>query len=478
MKITKLNNYVLFAIAVLMMNSNVYAARVAVTDSGTDFSHEWLRGRELVNSKEVLGNRVDDDRNGKVDDIAGWNFVEGYGRIFFPQHLSIIDDFVFKVFNVIAKIQSESQTPEDIKFWQENVINLKPEQKQQLLAKLNFYGQYSHSTHVSGIIASISPESKIISNRVFPDTPPEVDSVSTENLRVASGFNSFDVKRKFGIADIFYKVIAAVSNGSFEQVSLYLKERQIDVANYSLGVSLQTIAKLVLTVKGVKKPTNEQIALETQRVAAQYEPVGKKWMMNSPQTLFVVAAGNDGSDNDIMPVFPANIKADNSIVVAATQGNNHLAKFSNYGIKSVDIAAPGVAIISSVPSMNKKQLLPMSGTSMAAPYISGVAAKIKDLNPALKAQDLKLVLMSTVDKKEWLKNKVISSGVVNPERAYYAAVKSLTMTISEAIKLANQDIKDQPTINETNLNSPLNIKSLLNIPIHIEMKKLANTLVF
>ncbi len=399
------------------------ATQVAVTDSGTDFDHEWLKGRALINKSEILGNRVDDDRNGKVDDVMGWNFVDGYGRIFFPEHLQYVDQSIYKYFEVIGRIQAESTTREDEQFWQDNVVNLKPEEKKALDAKLNFYGQYAHSTHVSGIIASLSPNSKIMSNRVFPDTPPE--------------------NKKFGPADIVYKIFAALSNGMFNQVGGYLKERNIDVANYSLGVSLKTIAGLMLGLRGIKDPTPEQLSQETRRVSEQFLPEGKKWMSGSPKTLFVVAAGNDGHDNDQLPTFPANVRVENSITVAATNGILKLAKFSNYGIGSVDIAAPGVAIISSVPAINKAQVLPMSGTSMAAPYIAGVAAKIKEINPSLNPAAVKKILMETVDYKDWLKSVVIAGGVVNPDRSYIAAEKSRSMGMEAAIKESRLVVRDQ-----------------------------------
>lgn len=447
------------ALTIPMMSQ---AARVAVTDSGTDYAHEWLQGRALINSKEKAGNFVDDDRNGKVDDIMGWNFVDDYGKIFFPQHLYIADDFMFKVFDIISRLQAGNPTDEDIKFWKENVADIAPEKKQALLAKLNFYGQYAHSTHCSGIIASISPESKMISNRVFPDTPPDEPQAAAILAE----------KPKKGIADMIYKLIAAISNGTFEKVAAYIKEQKIDVANYSLGISLQNLAKMALIVKGIKEPTPEQLSEETKRLAAQYIPIGKKWIESAPETLFVIAAGNDGSDNDKLPVFPAIVRAENALTVAASKGNSSLADFSNYGIQSVDIAAPGVAIMSSVPSLDRKKVLPMSGTSMATPYIVGVAAKIKDINPALKPAQIKAILMGTVDVKDWLKTKVISSGVVNPERAYLAAEKSKEMTLNEAISLAKQSVSDLPSTDKTNL------KVQKFDPTLSEMKEFAKQVVF
>jgi subtilisin family serine protease len=455
-KFTKL----LLVVGSLVIAFSAQATRVAVTDSGTDFSHDWLKGRALINEKEVSGNLVDDDRNGKVDDVMGWNFVDDYGRIFFPEHLESIDSSIYKFFEVISRIQAGTETPEDYKFWKENVLDLNTQQKNALLARLNFYGQYAHSTHVSGIIAKISPNSKIMSNRVFPDTPPEDNQVMAQTQG--------GVKSK--IADIIYKMLAAISNGTFNKVGTYLAERQIDVANYSLGISLQTIAKLSLSVQGVKNPTAEQISAETKKIAVQYEVEGRKWISSSPGTLFVIAAGNDGTDNDLLPTFPANVRIENAITVAASQGNSKLAGFSNFGLQSVDIAAPGVGIVSSVPSLNGSVTIPMSGTSMASPYVAGVAAKAKELNPKLKATELRRLLMETVDKKEWLKAKVISSGVINPQRVFAAAEKSKSMTLSEAIEFARVSVQDQ---NET----LMVFKPRLS-PVALDMMKFANQLAF
>lgn len=453
----------------LLLSLTSQAARVGVTDSGTDFSHEWLKGRALINEKEVAGNRVDDDRNGKVDDVSGWNFIDDFGKIFFPEHLQSIDEKTFKYFEVIARIQAETTTPEDKIFWEENVTRLDDKKKAVLMNNLNFYGQYAHSTHCSGIVAQLSPDSKILSSRVFPDAPPAENEESAGSDGMAA---KTDPKSEKGgkVTDFFYKLLAALTNGSFDKVSVYLKERQIDVANYSLGVPLSQIARLALAAKGTKEPTEDQVAAETRRVAAQFEPAGRKWMMMSPGTLFVVAAGNDGSDNDKVPVFPANVQIENSIVVGASNGFGSLANFSNYGAKSVDVAAPGVAIMSSVPSLSGKQLLPMSGTSMAAPYVAGVAARVKDLNPKLKPSEIKQILFGTVDEKSWLSDKVKSKGVVNAERAYMAAEKSKSMPVVEALKEARLTVQDQP---ETKVHA-----NRLGIQATAEMKNFANQVVF
>ena len=94
---------------------------------------------------------------------------------------------------------------------------------------------------------------------------------------------------------------------------------------------------------------------------------------NSAGVLLVAAAGNEGSNNDLTPVYPASFDLPNIISVAATDQNDDLVAFSNFGPNSVDIAAPGVYIISTVPNGGYDTLEFLSGTSMAAPHVSGVA---------------------------------------------------------------------------------------------------------
>ena len=102
--------------------------------------------------------------------------------------------------------------------------------------------------------------------------------------------------------------------------------------------------------------------------------------------LFVAAAGNDGSDNDRRPHYPSNYDLPNVISVAALDRTDHLASFSNFGVKTVHVAAPGKAIVSTWLGSDYREA---SGTSMATPYVSGVAALIIANEPRISMKNLR-----------------------------------------------------------------------------------------
>ncbi len=125
--------------------------------------------------------------------------------------------------------------------------------------------------------------------------------------------------------------------------------------------------------------------------------------------LFVAAAGNDGSNNDKRPHYPSNYKLPNVISVAALDRNDKLASFSNFGVGTVHIAAPGKDILSTWLNNAYREA---SGTSMATPYVSGVAALIIANEPKITMEKLRAKLLSSADKLESLSGKVANSGRV------------------------------------------------------------------
>ncbi len=130
--------------------------------------------------------------------------------------------------------------------------------------------------------------------------------------------------------------------------------------------------------------------------------------------LFVAAAGNNSTDNDRSPHYPSNYDLPNVISVAALDRTDSLANFSNYGAKTVHVAAPGREILSTWLNDDYRDA---SGTSMATPYVSGTAALILAADPNLTVTKLKERLLNSVDKITSLDGKVASGGRINAAKA-------------------------------------------------------------
>lgn len=130
--------------------------------------------------------------------------------------------------------------------------------------------------------------------------------------------------------------------------------------------------------------------------------------------LFVAAAGNDSSNNDKRPHYPSNYKLSNVISVAALDRSDNLASFSNFGASSVHIAAPGKDILS---TWLKDGFREASGTSMAAPQVSGAAALILASEPNITVEKLRERLLQSVDKLDGLNGKVENGGRLNAAKA-------------------------------------------------------------
>ncbi|CAN5466772.1 hypothetical protein BH20ACI1_BH20ACI1_04530 [soil metagenome] len=130
--------------------------------------------------------------------------------------------------------------------------------------------------------------------------------------------------------------------------------------------------------------------------------------------LFVAAAGNNGTSNDSRPHYPSNYDLPNVISVAALDRTDQLASFSNFGIKTVHIAAPGKDILSTWLGDKYREA---SGTSMATPYVAGTAALILASEPKLSVEKLRERILSSVDKLDSLNGKVESGGRLNAAKA-------------------------------------------------------------
>jgi thermitase len=131
--------------------------------------------------------------------------------------------------------------------------------------------------------------------------------------------------------------------------------------------------------------------------------------------LFIAAAGNDASDNDGKPSYPASYALDNIVSVAATDNRDELASFSNYGRTSVHVAAPGKNILSTVPNGGYEIL---SGTSMACPHVSGMAALLWSQDSSLSYNEIRNRLIATSSPVPVLRSRVVAKGRVNMQNIF------------------------------------------------------------
>jgi subtilisin family serine protease len=130
--------------------------------------------------------------------------------------------------------------------------------------------------------------------------------------------------------------------------------------------------------------------------------------------LFVAASGNSSVDTDQSPHYPSSYNVANIISVAATDANDELTVFSNYGRKTVQIAAPGKDILSTWLENGFREA---SGTSMATPVVAGVAALVLSKDPHMAVDELRRHLLNSVDKLPRLQGKVVTGGRINAARA-------------------------------------------------------------
>jgi len=144
--------------------------------------------------------------------------------------------------------------------------------------------------------------------------------------------------------------------------------------------------------------------------------------------LFIAAAGNNGQNADVYPMYPAAYTMENIISVAATGRFDDLRTWSNYGESSVDLAAPGSLIVSCLPGNTYDY---WSGTSMATPHVTGVAALLKNRNPNVSGMSIKETILNSVDLIDSMQGKCLSNGRLNALKALQSGVAgALSITVT------------------------------------------------
>jgi subtilisin family serine protease len=139
---------------------------------------------------------------------------------------------------------------------------------------------------------------------------------------------------------------------------------------------------------------------------------------DSKGAVFVAAAGNNGGNNDTTPFYPAAYHLSNMLTVAAVDSGGNLAGFSNYGATTVDLAAPGVGIYSTLPGGYGT----LSGTSMAAPFVTGVVSLLEGLHPGDTPEQIVALVKAGVKPLASLLGKTVTGGMVDAAGAIAAAI--------------------------------------------------------
>ena len=409
---------------------------VGVVDSGTDLLHEDLKDVAWVNTKEIAENGIDDDKNGYIDDINGWNFL---GSIY-KEHLE------YQRIVIDPSIADEVTFKEAKAFYDEKVVAAKANEKRygQMLSMVtnadDTLSKHLNTTDYSkddvmaivteddalkgGVevakqmygfgLNSLGQAKKELSKLVENATVLISGDALKKDYRSILGDNPNTMDKKFyGNASTGHSIkdeahgthvsgIIGASrnnnlgmNGVANNVKIMAVRAVPDGDEYDKDVALglryavDNGAKVINTSFGKGYSPKQKWVYEAIKYAA------------SKDVLIVNAAGNDGKNIDIEKTFPNDSNdlkteiSDNFLTVGAMSANYNEklpASFSNYGKINVDVFAPGVQIYSTTPEGGYAKF---SGTSMAAPSTAGVAALIRSYYPKLSASQVKHILMNS-----------------------------------------------------------------------------------
>lgn len=421
---------------ILSLSVPAFATTVAIIDSGVDYRHVDLRDNIWMNPGEVPWNDRDDDGNGFIDDVYGWNFAENNNEVIDYSYLGMLSPDIRRFFDIQTGMMLGTATREEIEWVREKIND------QEFLRKLMIYGNFMHGTHVAGIAVEGVEEAKILTVKLIPT---EVKlPFSVQALLGSKDIQSEDKSLRMGLVKMGLAALAKQQAQLLIQIGEYVGNHGSRVANGSFGTGYAQAEMIVSIIfQGIfgRGPSEEEtFEVATHFLNALIEE-STAMVDVAPETLFVFAAGNDNTNNDVFPTSPTNIARSNVISVAATYDRVFLAPFSNYGVNTVDVAAPGLGIVNTVPG---DEYLGVSGTSQAAPYVARVAAEVISVNPELTPSEVRRIILGTVDAKDFLEGKVRSGGIANGERAKFAAELSKTMALNLAIRESLRQVADVP----------------------------------
>ncbi len=435
---------------ILAFSMQAMGATIAVIDSGVDVQHKDLTNNLWKNLVEIENNGRDEDRNGYPDDIYGWNFAESNNLVIDRSYLGTFSADPYLFFEIQGKMMLGTATEAELKWMNDK------RKDPAFLQEMQKFGNFVHGTHVAGITVKGNTEGKILAVKLIPTEIKPFFQGLNQVLTQKDNGSQLDLDWRMEVLKAGLVTLAGEQMKLLEEIAAYVGNHKADIANGSFGTGFNqakmitdNVFKLIFQRDPSADESNEVATFFLEQMLL----AGKKMVAAAPNTLFVFAAGNDGSNNDKYPTSPTNIVADNVVSVAATYKYNFLAPFSNYGTKTVDVAAPGMLIDSQIPG---NEYLKVSGTSQAAPYVANIAAQIKDTNTELSPLEIKKIIMGTVDYKEFLTAKVKAGGIVNLQRALQAAKLSLSASVEQAISEARVSIQDVE-VEQTKSRRPLPI---------------------
>ena len=432
---------------------------VAVIDGGIDIEHEDLKKVLWVNQKEIPGNGIDDDKNGYVDDVHGWNFIGSpKANIHYdnmevirlvnklePKYAAALNSTPFteeerKEFQTYKKVVTDYMAKlQSAQIGLQNTTMIK-KYLDEITAKLgnenptsDDFGNYKAENDIeSQVIKFIRPELKKVDFKKFYEELK--DGIKFYDTQVKYQLNVAFDPRKDSVGDDYANsyeryygnnnvtgpdaehgthvagIVGAIRNndlgikGVADNVKIMAirtvpdgDERDKDVAN-SILYAVDNGAKILNMSFGKSYAWDKKVVDDAVKYAV------------SKGVLLVHAAGNDGKNTEKEDNFPNRLFTDSLgktmgtaqgwIEVGASGWKNDedlVASFSNYGGKTVDVFAPGVKINSTMPSSTYKE---NDGTSMAAPVVAGLAALIWSHYPNFTAVQIKDIIMNSVVKVE------------------------------------------------------------------------------
>lgn len=414
----------------LLQNKKGNTVIVGVVDSGVDIDHEDLKSVIWTNKKEIAGNGIDDDKNGYIDDIHGWNFLGNAEK----ENLELTR--ILKTADKDSEAYKAAKLAYDEKYKeamggkkQVDFIIATNESIQKHLNKEIY--TLADLNAIETTDATLT-RNKMIMTQIIGQAGPnflsEINEYKTQvydqvnynlNLefdgRKIVGDNPDDINdKKYGNNVVYGPDKKGALHGT-HVAGIIAQSRNNDLGGD--GIAKNTEIMVVRAVPdgdeydkdialGIRYAVDNGAKVINASFGKSFSP-HKQWVFDaikyaeSKDVLIVHAAGNDSQDIDIESNFPNDSNdnktefADNVITVGALNyenGSKIAADFSNYGKFNVDVFAPGVKIYATTPN-NTYQYL--QGTSMASPNVAGVAAMIRSYYPKLSAKQVKKIIMES-----------------------------------------------------------------------------------